>query len=251
MENKVLTYALARLIQNLHTSWYYDSSCDGECYYYKYTYETSDFTITYDPQIEGLNDVYDANVLVTIELVEYEDETENDKINEEILNISLNKIEEIINRDLTFMRKYFNPSAEYTYECFQGDSDWKKCFNIIDSKKITTIIEPYHFDFVEHMDLFAYHLLLLIDYDESELRSRFEDSRFVEDIDFDEPITIFPGDYHKFKNDEEYEEFEKSFPKKRLSINDIFDKELEYYQNNKIENLGIEKIGHYHERKLY
>lgn len=243
MENKILTYALVKLFDKLYTLWYVDSSCDGECFNHRYTHITDKYTIVYDPT-KGFvnNDFVNNKILITIKINDGEEE-----INQENLSISLNKIEEAINKDLFLIRKYFNPHATYTYKTF--GTDWKTNFTIVDNQTLTIFIKPYWFEEVETMGYSSYHLLLIgshkedIDKDEydyeylcekkendnlsyeQKIRKKFLHSLCLDNINLYEPITVYTGEY--FHNDEE---IESKFPKEIINIDEIFEKELSYYE---------------------
>ncbi len=281
MENKILTFALVKLFDNLYTSWYADSSCEGECFYNRYTYITDKYTILYDPSVKGFgnSDLVNNKILITIKINDGEEE-----ITQENLSISLNKIEEAINRDLFLIRKYFCPCASYTYGCFDSQN-WKTKFKIIDNQTLSVIIKPYWFEDIETMKYSAYHLLLIgnqkedIDKDEYEyeyeyekdacsqrdsqcnfdtennlsyeqkIRKEFIESQCLDNIDLNKPITIYTGEHISWNTLDE--ETESKFTKEKINIDEIFEKELEYYESKKhIENneVDVNYIEHLSER---
>ncbi len=273
MDKEVLLCSLVKLFRELNTYWYFDSTCDGECYYHRYTITTDKYSLIYDPSKGYGNDDWVNNLIsVTIQINEGE-------INQEKLNDCLNEIEEAINRDLLIIRTYFNPHANYTYEAF-GGIDWKNNFKIMDEKTIEILIKPYTDDDFQMMNYTSYHLLLLgshtidnipdfcyyegcfEDYAEEnkdkgefdfekEIRKQFLEKLCKDNINLEEPITIYPGHYIEYDYDVDSDEFQKEFPQKLVNIDEVFEKELEYYKDKFVkfdEKIKIQLIEQLNER---
>jgi hypothetical protein len=266
MEKEVLLCSLVKLFREINTFWYFDSSCDGDCYYHRYTIITDKYSIIYDPSKGYGNDDWVNNlILVTIQINEGE-------INQEKLNNCLNEIEEAINRDLLIIRTYFNPHANYTYEAF-GGKNWKNNFKIIDEKTIEILVKPYTDDDFQSMNYVSYHLLLLgshtidnihdfcyyegcfEDYAEEgefdflkEIRKQFLEILCKDNINLEEQITIYPGHYIEYDYDVDSDEFENSFPQKLVNMDEVFEKELKYYENKLDEKIKIQFIEQLNER---
>ncbi len=266
MDKEVLLCSLVKLFREINTFWYFDSTCDGECYYNRYTITTDKYSLIYDPSKGYGNDDWVNNLIsVTIQINE-------GTIDQEKLNDCLNEIEKAINRDLLIIRTYFNPHANYTYDAF-GGNDWKNNFKIIDEKTIEILIKPYTEDDFQMMNYTSYHLLLLgshtidnipdfcyyegcfEDYEEvgefdflKEIRKQFLEKLCLDNINLEEPITIYPGHYIKYDYDQDSDEFEDGFPKKLVNMDEVFEKELEYYRNKFAENIKIQLIEELNER---
>jgi hypothetical protein len=224
IQNNDLVCALAQLIMKLQNDWYYDSTCDGTGVHYNHEISTNKYILTYEYD-ENNFDSGEYKGVVTITLF-----TQYDKRK---LNKALNIIENAINRDLSFLRKYYNPSSHYTYNVFGGEKDWKNAFKMINTYKLSVNVLQYNFDDVESMDYYPYHLKLVGgEFEENVRKKLLEELYEFQGIDYlEEGIKIYSGEfiYYDYRN---YQE-EDNITEVVVNFDEIFSKELDIYYNYK------------------
>ncbi len=222
IQNNDLVCALAQLIMKLQYNWYYDSTCDGVGVHFDHEISTNKYILSYKYD-ENNFDSSDYKGVVTITLFTQYDRRK--------LNKALNIIESAINRDLSFLRKYYNPSSHYTYNVFGGTQNWKNAFKIINTYKLSVNVFQYDFDDVEAMDYFPYHLKLVGGECEENIRKELlEDLYESQGTNYkEEGIQIYSGEFVYPRN---YKEEEK-IPEAIVNFDEIFMKELDVYHDYK------------------